>query len=415
MSRRPAALCALILMLTLAPGCASASRATDLEARSVDVAASPGTSPSATDTDTDTAVVDVSTEASIGWAGPDAVLRTTTGALDTAPPVDLAFADPCAAGADVADHRAALDALAPDWAAGDLMERIELPDGSALWIFGDSFLGAVDTGALEPGWRFVNNTALRQRGACFELVPGFGGGSWIPSVEADIVLWPQEALVLGDELFVFSIRIERDPSHPPGLDFRQVGGLIAVYDLDDLSVPRTMVFDVPDIRGNPFGWGALVEDGFVYAYAHEEPTGTFVARFPVDAVNAPERWTFWDGSGWVPDHGRAVPVIERRARVVADGDGYVAFSIPVFERNLEVWRAPAPEGPWSRAFVVDIEADGADPDPTVPSWVYEPLVIGDVSESATVAVNYLPFEPHLIPGQVALYGPRFIEVPLAAS
>ena len=228
------------------------------------------------------------------------------------PPEQLAFVDPCATGADVTDHRSALDALAPEWAAGDLMERVDLPDGSALWIFGDSFLGEVRDGSLLSGWQFVNSTALMQRGGCFEVMAGFGGGSWIPSVEADIVLWPQEALVLGDELFVFSIRIERDPSKPPGLDFRQVGGLIAVYDLADLSVPRTMVFDVPDLRGNPFGWGALVDDGFVYAYAHEEPTGTFVARFPVDSIASPDQWTFWSGSGWVADHEAATPVIPLR-------------------------------------------------------------------------------------------------------
>lgn len=410
------------MALTMCAGCASAPASEDIEVRSGGLV---------TDTDAgiggDTAVATsgevvsgaASRPTSVRWVGPgpDAVLRSTSGARVSPPPADLAFADPCAAGADVADHRAALDAVGPEWAAGDLMERVELPDGSALWIFGDSFLGAVETGALVPGWRFVNSTALRQRGACFELVPGFGGGSWIPSVEAEIVLWPQEALVLGDELFVFSIRIERDPSKPPGLDFRQVGGLIAVYDLDDLSVPRTMVFDVPDLRGNPFGWGALVDDGFVYAYAHEEPTGTFVARFTVDAVSDPDRWRFWDGSGWVADHERAVPVIARRTRVVADadGDGFVGFSVPVFERDLEVWRAPAPEGPWVRELVVDVEAGGTDPDPTVPSWIYEPLVIGPVSDAVTIAVNYLPVDPSLIPGQVALYGPRFIEVPLAAG
>jgi hypothetical protein len=411
-----------MLALALSAGCASTQPSAGAEAGPADLAderaPSTDTAPDADleeSASSSIAAVDESTGETTGRPGPDAVLRPTMADLDDSPPVDLAFADPCAAGADVADHRAALDALAPEWAAGDLMERIELPDGSALWIFGDSFLGAVDTGALAPGWRFVNSTALRQRGGCFELVPGFGGGSWIPSVEAEIVLWPQEALVLGDDLFVFSIRIERDPSKPPGLDFRQVGGLIAVYDLDDLSVPRTMVFDVPDIGGNPFGWGALVDDGFVYAYAHEEPTGTFVARFAVDAVSDPEQWTFWDGSEWVTDHDRAVPVIARRTRIVADGDGFVGFSVPVFERDLEVWRAPTPEGPWVRELVVDVEAGGADPDPAVPSWIYEPLVIGPVSDTVTVAVNYLPVDPSLIPGQVALYGPRFVEVPLAAS
>ena len=62
-----------------------------------------------------------------------------------------------------------------------------------------------------------------------------------------------------------------------------------------------------------------------------------------------------------------------------------------------------------------MEAEGTDPDPTVPSWIYEPLVIGSVAEQTTVAVNYLPTDPSLIPGDVSLYGPRFVEVDLAPS
>ncbi len=300
----------------------------------------------------------------------------------------------------------------PEWAAGDLMERYALPDGRVLWIFGDTWSGEVsDDNALGPPFEFVRSSLLVERNGCFDRLPGFGDGSWIPSVEEAVILWPQEAFLSGRELYVFAVKIVADDSKPDGLNFRQVGGLIAVYDLDDLSVPRTMVFDVPDVRGNPFGWGPVLWEGELYLYAHEEPTGTFVARLDPDDLGDPANWEFWRGDGWTRDVLEASSVAPFRLRVYlrvgAGLDGSAPFgaaTVPFLAQELYVFEAESPVGPWTLVQEIPLDAIR----PSEPSWAYEPLAVQQSDSTTVFAVNFLPQDTLKTLQDVTLYGPRFL-------
>lgn len=316
---------------------------------------------------------------------------------------------------DVDGHGAAFADPGPDWAAGDLMERIAIDDDQTLWIFGDTFSGEVTDGALAEDFHFAHSALLVERDGCFERILGHDGGSWIPSMEAGIMLWPQEAVMVGGELHVFAIEVVRDDTKPEGLNFAQVGGVIAVYRLDDLTLPRTMVFDVPTVRGNPFGWGVHEWEGHLYLYAHEEPTGTFVARSRPETLRDPETWEFWNGAAWVAEPAEVVSVAPYRIRAHVTGDGADAIGapligamVPVLDERLHVLSAPAPEGPWTLTHQVSLQDLRP---PGVDTWAYEPLVVEEQADGGLVfAVNFLPKQTTLTLTDVSLYGPRFIEV-----
>ena len=221
-------------------------------------------------------------------------------------------------------------------------------------------------------------------------------------------MWPQEALVLGDYLYVFAIDLIDAPSDIYWWRFRQVGGTIVVYDLENLSVPETMVHDVPHIRGNPFGWGALLHDGQIYLYAHEEVSGTYVARLEPHQIRAPETWTFWNGDSWVANVDQAASVATDRLRVFTYGDRYAAAALPSEDQRLHVFTAESPVGPWT--LTAHIPLDAIYPD--VPSYAYEPLLIYPLlvatdGAEVVIAVNFLPLAPEDMLNDTTRYGPRF--------
>ena len=257
----------------------------------------------------------------------------------------------------------------------------------------------------------MNSSLIIQRGDCFTPHATFENGAWVPSVERDVHLWPLEALVRVEELILFTIWVMRDVSKPPGLSFSQHGGVIASYDLDDLAVPRTMVFEVPHVRGNPFGWGALVDGEMAYLYAHEEPTGTFVARTPLAELTNPDAWEFWVGTSWAPDVASAVPIANDRLRVFATGEGYRAAAIRFMDQRLHLFSSESPAGPWTLDQVISLDPIA----PNTHAYAYEPLMLGMADQQAVFAVNFLPVDPSETLSDVTLYGPRFMTVDLGVA
>lgn len=351
-------------------------------------------------------------------SGPPEVLALVAEAVDGGTGVD---ADPeglaasfrpesvevegCAGDADVATTAANFADRTRGWAGGDLMDRVELPDGRVLWIFGDTFVGDVDAeGRLASGHRFVHSSAVIQDGTCFDMVETDDGWGWVSWLPDGTWLWPQEATLDGAFLHVFMVRVEHLPGVAPGLDFRVVGGALAVFSLDDLSHPFAVIDGTPAVDGHPFGFGVVRDGGHHYTYAHINRVGSFVSRVPVGQLADFDSWEYWDGSVWQPDVARARPVASQRLRVAAAADGgFVALGLPFGSTVVSVARAEAPQGPFvpvdevSLAAIVDLET----------GWAYEPLFMELAGEQA-MTVNLLPWDTDSIPDQVGSYGPRFV-------
>ena len=296
----------------------------------------------------------------------------------------------------------------PDWAGADLMDIVNLPDGSRLWIFGDTFYGEVnESGALAPGFRIERNSAVLQRGTCFEVIVPAAGGSWVPGETADSWLWPQESIVVGDELFAFMVQVETVDNGVDGLNFQTVGGSLAVFDLDDLTQPTQIIENVPTHGTDSFGWGAITDGDFHYLYAHPGNDGTHAARAPVGEITNFEAWRFWDGTNWIADSEGSVAIHPDRLRIHRESDGSIgALSLPFLSRTITSYTSQSPVGAFQATSTINLNPIW----PSANSWAYQPVVVPglDAAGNQTIAFNFNSFVFSDLLDDIHLYGPSFV-------
>lgn len=311
----------------------------------------------------------------------------------------------CAGEADVAATASNFADRTRGWAGGDLMDRLPLPGGRVLWIFGDTFVGDVDEeGRLAPAYRFVRNSAIVQDGMCFDMVETDDGAGWVTWLSDDTWLWPLEATIDNGLLHVFMVRVQHVSGAAPALSFEVVGGALAVFTLDDLSHPSAVIDGSPTVDGKPFGFGVVRHGRHHYAYAHVNDVGSFVSRAPAGSLADFGAWEYWTGTGWHADATRASTVADQRIRVArAAGGGFVSLALPFGSTVVSMSRADAPEGP----FVLEREvalAGLVDPDT---SWAYQPLFM-ELAGEPVLTVNVLPWDTTSVLESVESYGPRFV-------
>lgn len=205
---------------------------------------------------------------------------------------------------DVFDHRRS------GWAGADGAWPIALPDGRALWLFGDSFMGDIDENdALLPGWHFVRSVQV-QDGACF--TPMTRGTidaptSFFPDQDGT-VFWPSggyvDTSVSPAVLRVVSTGICIEPP-----DWRMCTIKIHTLSLTDFEVlsVESVPFEPAALDMPNFGAWFFQDGGEIYLYGKAGgfqrggptvggpyPAGTYVARVPAGQIGDPAAWRYWE-------------------------------------------------------------------------------------------------------------------------
>ena len=172
------------------------------------------------------------------------------------------------------------------WTGGDRTRSIPLPDGSVLWLFGDSYLGQVNADRS----RYVltampNNTMVVQdgtslttllRGAYYTPL-----GSFLPTQTGEWY-WPVDAEVYGKTVRVVLDRFGKKyapgevPPGEEGFNFESRGTDIATLTLPDLR----LIDITPEVTNGGGGGiflkagGVLVQADFTYVIGERERTGS---------------------------------------------------------------------------------------------------------------------------------------------
>ncbi|MGH9858302.1 MAG: DUF5005 domain-containing protein, partial [Acidobacteriota bacterium] len=267
-----------------------------------------------------------------------------------------------------------------DWAGGDGHIPFTLPDGRALWVHGDTAVGAVDADES----RTAGSTALIRNSIVVENADGTLGatlhhtGSSGPSiVPADagsgFWYWPGPGVVEGQNIRMFAFH-----AGPPG--FTYYGVHIVTLDLTTLAqTDATLLF--PYIED--FDWGTGIWEGPDYTYIVGGLPGEFlsgrcgIARAPVGNILG--TWEFWDGSGWTTTQADAA-----RLRDASNNE------IPVSNPDL----IKLPNGKWllcggSSALGSDIRVYLSDVGPSSPtSWVLNQTINMDNPDQKDVHKPY---------------------------
>ncbi|MFF3495554.1 DUF4185 domain-containing protein [Streptomyces sp. NPDC002795] len=333
-----------------------------------------------------------------------------------------------------------------DWTGGDGTHSVRLPDGRLLWLFSDTYLGAVNQPPNPAGqphpWRtaeapFVRNSGVvtdrsgrLDRTVAAPLFPDTAAGEW---------RWPVAAHVeeSGGRQVVRVLLWTRAKGTGPYVYGVPNATEVATLSLPDLRLEGiTQVLDQRQVRDPArrvlYGTTTVDHQGWTYVFGADDGQKAvhraYVARVPRGRLGDARAWRYWDGERWGT---RAAPVLGDGGRrgvgtafsVVRDAGTYVLFTTAAGPEGLtkvtSYW-ACSPTGPWhgpAKAFTPPLPRDGAKPSRTA---AYNPQAHPALSGGGRLVlsydVNWLDAAPAAAQAElsrnVSLYRPRFVSLRL---
>lgn len=343
--------------------------------------------------------------------------------------------------------------LSGAWSGGDGAQSLLLPDGSTVWFFADTFLGATDPGGTRSPFTtgLAHNSAVVYRdghlGPTYAGPAGLGGYNgntdytWVapppPYLASRYELINGDQVIDGGAVYKFYQLADR-ALHPDGFPYKLVGTVLESFALSsatDALIPAGGTpIGIEDAAGSdPVIWGAatLVSGGYIYIYGVKPYNGStapyplYLARVPVDGLAAGDPWQYYGGtpgcpppsSAWTPDPRSVAPL---RTGVsagfsVTDVNGtYVLLTSDTSTvrttNNAVAYYASCPTGfsagsPRYRVF-----------EPRLPRGylTYEYRIVPQFSSGSNVLVSYSTntIRPSANFANVTVYRPRFLDVKL---
>lgn len=315
------------------------------------------------------------------------------------------------------------------FAGGDVGASVRLQDGRGMFVFGDTLRGPDF-----DGQQFVRNSMLVFSPGCGQVVLPRDRGAVVPDRQDGVGYWPMSIASVprdGYDLVGIGLQRVRSTQGSGVFDFEILGPAVALFrvlpgEAPDLVSLRDVGPDTVDPSRPMWGAATVVDDGWVYVYGtsrdHAAVSTGFdlrVARSRPETVGDPSAWQFWNGRAWTPDEARARVLIPRRGgvsqtlSVFHDGKRWYAVSKrdEVLGRDLVVWQAPGPTGPFVAAPpVAEIPSDAV-----TGTLRYLPLAHPDLlPEPGTVVVSYSENNTDfaVVRDDPRRYRPRFLRIPL---
>lgn len=212
--------------------------------------------------------------------------------------------------------------LSGAWSGGDGAQSVQLPDGSTVWFFADTYLGVTDPGGtrtpLSTG--LAHNSAVLYKaghlGPTYALPPsptGYGNGAdytWVapppayPASRYELINGDQ--VLDGGVVYKFYQLADRG-LHPDNFPYKLVGTVVEAFAVNTATDTLTPAGGTPvgiddTAGGNPVIWGAatLVSGGYLYLYGVKPYNGSgapfplYLARVPLGGLAAGAPWQYYD-------------------------------------------------------------------------------------------------------------------------
>lgn len=345
------------------------------------------------------------------------------------PPAKAALASACRKSSSVPaeDFSSRFDRRS-GWAGADGTYSVSLPNGSTLWLFSDTFWGDVsEDGRRAPGTAFINNSVALQT-PDGELAFYHGREkmdepkSLFTPPDGKGWFWLHDA-VLSDNGKV-QIMLGQFDRTPEGgaLGFEAVGNWVAELEVTS-DGPRVGGYQkIPFFQaagdGRPsmfFGSAVLPDGNWTYLYGvrdygfHKE---SVLARVPAGRIAEADQWEFFAGETWSGEMSKATVVADNVSVEYSVHKSVVGDYVMVAQKggagpDVQVRRAPRPEGPWSEPQTVWSAPENSGTDLTYNAKAH-PELSDDRGLLVSYNVNTVDWERNL---QVAdVYRPRFIRV-----
>jgi hypothetical protein len=261
------------------------------------------------------------------------------------------------------EHFARFNNVEGGWLASDATISLALPDGNALWLFGDCIIGEESAPFVVANGKskMINNAAILEHdgvlSTCYQGTTE-NPSSFIPGEGIDI-FWPEHGILENDTLKIFAIQIIYQNNGTPGFDFRIGTTHLAYYKYPEIEYIKTEEVKYITDTTMRFGAHVLKKEDYTYIFGVKDTVlGGY--KYPVPMLarvdsSVDEPWQFYAGDGnWSFSCAEAVPV----------GDRPMSESFFVYEKNgkyylimHEIWlvgelyllEADNLTGPWNRA------------------------------------------------------------------
>lgn len=247
------------------------------------------------------------------------------------------------------------------WIAGDATFSIALPQRKTLWLFGDSFIGAVNPDqSIAAGARMIRNCAVMQDGD--SLTALFSGTFENPrsfvesSDDQKDWYWPEHGLLENDTLKIFFSEFVLSGG-PAGFNFKYKAANLVRFSYPDLNQIDIVKLPYYDQNGICYGNSVWVEDGYTYIYGRKESDTIYHIPYPyvarVTAGNILAPWEFYDGTAWTADPNgskrMSTEAVSQEYGVFKLKNLYVMISQEIwFSKRIYSYTSNTPQGPWVR-------------------------------------------------------------------
>jgi hypothetical protein len=272
------------------------------------------------------------------------------------------------------------------WVGADSAYSIPLGNGTTLWTFGDTWIGAIENGR-RVGCKMINNSAAVQKlgknsgSITFSWADKKDPASlWAPSQNDGSYYWPADGAVVDGKLYMFLHKIKPNNSKPDLFKFDTVCDALMTVE-NPRAEPANWRHTIKDLGNNAeelFVGTACVADGdYLYVLcsypkirsgtdAHPQVLAR-VQKKELDEFNfskleyfchekssgANEKGAESNDSSKIWRKELKEPVVlfpdgapELTVTRVPGIDGFVAVYMPPLSRDIMIRRATKPEGPW---------------------------------------------------------------------
>jgi hypothetical protein len=315
------------------------------------------------------------------------------------------------------------------WNGGDGCVTTELPDGSLLWSFQDSFFGLIDNNRSRTDNVFVRNAGFIQKNKSLysyvQLNPGENkeADTWVRYPGAnnddnDKWYWGGPSQVINGEVQMLMGQII--PADFAGI---HVSTDVAIFDTD-------MKFKelIQNKYVGELAWDGSIfkaDDGYTYMYTQKNyglcAAKIYVARVPDQDLRG--TWEYYTTDGWVTtaptDVDKYIAVIDgnaTQASVFKKGDKYyfvtqgTCFGLEIF-----IYESDSPIGPFTNRrtlyTIPDKYSDKGDPKFITYNAVVHPALSKEGELVVSYNINPVEFSDNFnFPGSADNYRPYFVRV-----
>ena len=317
------------------------------------------------------------------------------------------------------------------YGGGDYQHVYDLGGGRRLWLFQDVFFSN-DNDLRDSMQDAAHNAGLLQRGNCWSTVGAGHMRNFIGSAQTTPLrhwFWPMDGERGADgKLWIFMAEMANPNGTGATWGAAPVGTWVARIDPLTLKV---LSFTKARVGGTRlYGWSVVSDSKWSYLYGHcyrqyiHQVSGvsqfdatcmpsSYLARVPKGHFDAVP--SFWNGRGWSGSAKYAKPVMTRGSANPMDVQKFGSVYVNVTKiddwwgASVYVDRAPAPQGPWTRAQTIDI----VNRRKCSQCGVYHAVILPSLGPDGKMIVSWSNGGPfNLWQRNAALYRPTFMSVPV---